>query len=243
MKQLFLAGFLASSLAAGELRQHPDADHLVSYDEAVAYCQEEAGWRLPTMAELFALIHDHPDTIKHASRNYWALESFTANPQMAWQMLNPDMDAKPMEKTAKMSVLCVKATPVKKDLRKRYERQKEMIYDSGKNLYWQVIERKERRNRYNHTDAANRCASLDTGGMSWRLPTLPELFSLVEYDRFDPALDKEIFQYTYPKYYWSADAPGDFSNEAYVVGMKVGSIALSSKVNESFVRCVSEGKE
>ena len=70
---------------------------------------------------------------------------------------------------------------------------------------------------------------------------MKELFNIIEFNRFDPALDKEIFEYTYSKYYWTADQLTDYSNEAYVVGFKVGSVAQSSKINESFVRCVADG--
>lgn len=243
MRRLFLGLLTLATLSAQELRQHPDRSYKLTYAEAVAYCAQEPGWRLPTVKELFSLIHDHSDQINHASQNYWSSTDFITDPNRAWQMLNPDMDAMPMDKSNKLNALCVKKTPVHEDLRRRYEIKEGLIFDTKNSLYWQPIEHKDRRNRYNHVDAANRCASLELGGMTWRLPTLKELFSIVEYNRFNPALDKKIFKYTYPRYYWSADARGDFSNEAYVVGMKIGSVALSSKVNESFVRCVSEGKK
>lgn len=243
MKRLLLMLATTGVVMGWDLRQNDDPNAFLTYNEAVAYCKEEPGWRLPTVEELFRLVQENSGMIKHKSRNYWAKTEFFANHEMAWQVLNPDKDVKPFEKSKKLNALCVRDTPVKADLRKRYELKKEMIVDHKQNLYWQRIERKNRRNKYNHMEAANYCASLDTGGYMWRLPTLKELFNIIEFGRFKPALDKDIFEYTYPRYYWTADQLGDFSNEAYVVGFKVGSVAQSSKVNKSFVRCVSDGKK
>lgn len=243
MRRLLLVLGAASALFGWELKQNDNPNAFVTYDEATAYCKEEPGWRLPTVEELFRLVHDNHGLIKHTSRNYWAKTEFFPNHEMAWQVLNPDRDVKPFEKSKKLNALCVPDTPVKDDLRKRYELKKDMIIDLQQNLYWQKIERKNRRNKYNHLEAAAYCASLDAGGFTWRLPTLKEMFNIIEFDRFNPVVDKSIFRYTYPKYYWTADQLNDFSNEAYVVGFKVGSVAQSSKVNKSFVRCVSEGNK
>lgn len=243
MKRLLLL-LSAASLAFGwELKQNDDPNAFLTYDEAVAYCKEEPGWRLPTVQELFRLVHDNKDKINHKSRNYWAKTEFFANHDMAWQVLNPDRDVKPFEKSQKLLALCVRDTPIKADLRTRYKLKEHVIVDSKQNLYWQRIERKNRRNKYNHMEAATYCASLTLDGMQWRLPTTKELFNIIDFGRFNPALDKEIFEYTYARYYWTADQLSDYSNEAFVVGFKVGSVAQSSKLNKSFVRCVSEGAE
>ena len=241
MRRLLLLAAMAGVLFGWDLKQNENPNAFLSYDEAVAYCKEEPGWRLPTVQELFRLVHDNTDLIQHKSRNYWAKTEFFPNREMAWQVLNPDNDVKPFEKTKKLNALCVRDTPIKEDLRNRYELKEHVIIDRQQNLHWQRIERKDRRNKYTHPAAANYCANLELDGMLWRLPTMKELFNIIDFGRFDPAIDKEIFEYTYSKYYWTGDQLGDYSNEAYVVGFKVGSVAQSSKVNESFVRCVSDG--
>jgi hypothetical protein len=243
MKRLILLLGTVSLLIGWELKQNENPKPLFTYDEAAAFCAETPGWRLPTIGELFRLVHDNSEQILHKSRNYWAKTELFSNPGFAWQVLNPDKDAKPLPKSEKLNALCVPDTPVRSDLRTRYELKEKWIVDHGQNLLWQRIDRKERRTRYNHFEAAKECASMNTGGLQWRLPTLTELFHTVDFSRTDPAIDKAVFEYTYAKYYWTSDQLSDFSNEAYVVGFKVGSVAQSSKKNESFVRCVTEGKK
>lgn len=53
-------------------------------------------------------------------------------------------------------------------------------------------------------DQAKDLASDLAGNNSWRLPTVEELQSLVEYRVFNPAIDPEIFPNTAPSNYWSA---------------------------------------
>ncbi len=232
----------ATLLQAVQLKQTENPNDFKTYEQAVAFCQEEPGWRLPTYRELFSVITQHPKEIHHQKRNYWSRTEFFPDRSMAYQLLSPDLDAKPVPKTEKLQVLCIKDTPVHDDLRERFDVKETMIYDRTQNLYWQQIPHTERRNKYTHFEAGEYCAKLDLGGMQWRLPTVAEWVSVLDFSRFDPVLDKDVFKYTYSRYYWTEDTLSDFSNEAFVVGMKVGSIAQSSKVNRSFVRCVSKGK-
>ena len=243
MKRLLLLALISLEALFGiDLKQTEGPNDFKTHAQAVKFCQEEPGWRLPTYRELFRLMTQYPKEITHHNRNYWTGTDFYPDRSMAYQLLVPDMDAKPVTKNEKLLVLCVKNTPVHDDLRERFDVQETMIYDKVQNLYWQQTTRQERRNKYTHFEAANYCAALDLEGKEWRLPTVAEWVSVLDFERFDPVLDKDVFLYTYSRYYWTSDGLSDFSNEAYVVGMKVGSIAMSSKVNRSFVRCVAKGK-
>lgn len=69
------------------------------------------------------------------------------------------------------------------------------VLDMALNLEWGPTSKKD----LNYADAEKYCA--DLGG---RLPTVKELFSLVDHDKYDPAIDKDIFPDTKSAWYWTA---------------------------------------
>lgn len=67
--------------------------------------------------------------------------------------------------------------------------------------------------------AQEACAKLTLGGHSdWRLPTIRELLTLVDYERHDPAIDRDAFKCE-SSYYWTStplhSSPGDFAWYVY----------------------------
>ena len=56
----------------------------------------------------------------------------------------------------------------------------------------------------NWSDAKKAAASVRLGGFSdWRLPTIKELLTLVDYDRYSPAINTDLFECE-SGYYWSS---------------------------------------
>jgi hypothetical protein len=97
----------------------------------------------------------------------------------------------------------------------------DMVLDRTTGLVW------SRENvpggRMNWKDAQEACKKLTLGGHSdWRLPTLRELLTIVDYERHDPAIDKEAFKCE-SAYYWTstpaAYSPGGY---AWCVGFSGG---------------------
>jgi hypothetical protein len=241
IKILLAPLLLTLSLNALELKELDNATLELTHKEAVEFCKTEKGWRLPTAKELFTLFTDHAYAIKNQDRNYWSSTLYKGSKDRAWQVLHPDRDTSPMPKSNKLLALCVKDTVPKEYDDHRFTVQKDkLIDDKHQKIFWQPLSRKEGRQKFTFGDAREHCQSLKLANHTWRLPTLNEFFNIVDFTRTKPALDKKIFKYTKFKYYWSGDFIEDYNNEAYVVGLKIGTVATNTRMGESFVRCVSD---
>jgi len=75
--------------------------------------------------------------------------------------------------------------------------------------------------------------------MGYRLPTTYELFSLVDINKYHPAIDKEVFPDTKTDdWYWTGDTCPWRSGRARFVGFDYGLVGGDSKGNCIYVRPV-----
>ena len=101
-------------------------------------------------------------------------------------------------------------------------------------------------------DALNLSNSLASGSCGltdgslagdWRLPNRKELFSLVDFSRYNPALPTgHPFTNVRSAYYWSASARASLTRHAWIVYMYLGSVYSSNKTNYSYVWPVRGGQ-
>jgi hypothetical protein len=87
--------------------------------------------------------------------------------------------------------------------------------------------------------AAEACKALKLGGHSdWRLPTIRELLTLVDYERHDPAIDTDAFKCE-SNYYWTStplhSSPGGC---AWVVSFSYGAATWGVQGSGFYVRAV-----
>lgn len=97
---------------------------------------------------------------------------------------------------------------------------------------------------YTWQEAVDYCNVLSLPGCSaWRLPTLPELKTLVDYGRYGPAINTEFFPGCRSGWYWSGstDDPGS-PGLAWYVSFSDGLDGWhTTKGNSKYVRCVCTG--
>jgi hypothetical protein len=94
---------------------------------------------------------------------------------------------------------------------------------------------------YNYTNAVAYCTNLTLGGLTWRLPTLYELWNLVNYGKSDPSIETTIFPNTIAGDYWSST-----NNSANLTSYRIHSFASGSQAqyfyaqtSSYYVRCIS----
>jgi len=89
-------------------------------------------------------------------------------------------------------------------------------------------------------DAIDYCNGLSFGGSSdWRLPSFTELDSIVDYGRYNPAINPVFMCESH--YYWSATTYADNTEYAWYVVFDHGGDYRYDKTNHFYVRCVRGG--
>jgi len=121
------------------------------------------------------------------------------------------------------------------------------VTDNNTGLMWQqatadinkdnVIDDNDKRN---WQEAKNECENLSFAGYSdWRLPSLFELTTIVDYDRFNPAINS-VFSCE-SSYYWSSGSYTNGASSAWFVNFFYGYDGWDDQSNSYYVRCVRGG--
>ena len=118
---------------------------------------------------------------------------------------------------------------------------KEIVIDNTTNLQWQDNSDAKTVQK-TWSEAKDYCENLTLGGYDdWRLPSDRELLTIVDYGRYDPAIDP-VFQNVTSSWYWSSTNVASDSSYAWFVNFRYGGGLWVDKSVSSFVRCVRAGQ-
>jgi len=94
---------------------------------------------------------------------------------------------------------------------------------------------------YTWNEAIEYCKNLRLAGYDdWRLPTVKELLTLVDYDRFNPAINPMFGGVA--SYYWSSTTYVNYTGDAWHVSFFTGGVSGHGKANHHYVRAVRSTK-
>jgi len=113
----------------------------------------------------------------------------------------------------------------------------EMAIDGRTGLTWQD-NRFVESERVNYAQAEKLCKELRLGNHDdWRIPTIKELISLIDYKKYDPAI-LDGFSIAESNYYWSSTQYMGDPDKVWGIDFKDGATDANGKAYDRRVRCV-----
>lgn len=165
-------------------------------------------WRVPTIKELAYILNygTYTPAIDMAYfpntklSYYWSSTTNTNNTDYAWGIdFSIGYDGHYNHKSGSYYVRAVRGRQANNSF---VDNGNGTVTDTSTSLMWQKATAP---GEYTWIEALSYCESLTIAEYSdWRLPTIKELRSIVEYDAYDPAIDTRYFPDTLPFYYWSS---------------------------------------
>jgi len=223
-------------------------------DDAGTYCDELVlggydDWRLPRIDELSTIVDysqflpASDDVFGRRSRYYWSSSTSADDPDDAWRVNFGYGYAYWNVKGDAHYVRCVRGGPYWPfDPSDRLQIvDDDTAKDTLTNLVWQRSDDGQKRS---WNDALDYCADLILAGKNdWRLPTIEQLQTIIDYTTGDPAISTEVFSAQSGLYWSSSTVTGDpyFEWEWGVSFYDGGAYWLSKFVGGGYVRCARGG--
>ncbi len=120
----------------------------------------------------------------------------------------------------------------------KLEKYEDVVYLSN-GLMWQD-DKNNKELKLNVLEATRYCRNLaHASKKDWRLPKYSELIQLVNYFRYEPAVQDEI-AYIVPDRYWSISNDITDYSASWYVDFKYGETGVAIRTNRYNVRCVRD---
>jgi hypothetical protein len=117
-----------------------------------------------------------------------------------------------------------------------------IVKDNVNKLLWEDSIHTEN-SKVNHKEAEDYCENLELGSYSkWRLPSLNELLTVVDYTRYKPAILNEFKYVSKDVLYWTSTPYARSSDEFWGVSFKDGATSNASQTYDRQIRCVHKLK-
>lgn len=118
---------------------------------------------------------------------------------------------------------------------------KDVIYDTATSLLWQDANANDGFS-ITYKEAQEYCADLVIEEYSdFRIPTLSELQSIVDYKNYKPAIIKG-FEYSASDTYWTSTPFADDYDYVWTINFKKGARDIKAKHYDRNIRCVQKLK-
>ncbi len=201
-------------------------------------------WRLPTVKELSLLVDRSrfipaptiDPVFSAVASSYWSSTAGVEDTSTAARVAFGTGQVYGDRKTSCYYVRAVRGTPLPAN--NFINNNDGTITDTSTGLMWQQA---TAAGTYTWQQALAYCEDLDLAGYTdWRLPDSNELQSIVDYRRFDPAMNP-VFS-AVAGYYWSSTTYAYSTFNAWPVDFYYGSVLSYSKSNKVNVRAVRSGQ-
>jgi len=213
--------------------------------DAKTYCDQLAVaggcWRLPQRIELVSIanyaVPPSPAIDSTAFPNtpavgFWSATPVVNSTTQAWYVTFADGSTGESPTTTTMPVRCVRSTIAPPT--NRYQISATTVVDLATELTWQhVIDP----GTYTFNTAATFCANLALDQLTWRIPSIQELETIVDTSATNVAVDPTAFPNTPAGLHWSGTLRSTDSQSGWTVDFGVG-IASRPIGNMAPVRCV-----
>ncbi len=203
-------------------------------------------WRMPTVKELQSIV-DYgrenqaiyttffPGTV---SSHYWSSTTYARYTYYAWFVPFGDGYANGYDKSYDVPVRAVRAGQTG-SLDHLVINGDGTVTDKATGLMWQ----QETGYGRNWQAALEYAETLSMAGYDdWRMPTVKELESIVDYGRENQAIDTTFFPGTVSFYYWSSTTHAGYPSHAWLVDFYSGFVTNYNESNNNYVRAVRAGQ-
>jgi hypothetical protein len=219
-------------------------------------------WKIPSREELFSILSfDHNYSVfDNPGGKYLSDTSYALDKSKNWyidfsQYLTDDGLLNSSYSSLYYHLRCVSGSLENK--KKEFMDNKDgTITDNGKNLLWQkcsigqidILNCSDEPVSLELRDADQRCKSMNLAGKKWRLPSVDELRSLIEYDKKVPwAIDYKFFpsKNSNVNLFWTSTNMPKTKEDGeigYVVDLFDGIVGRTNSIHRGSVRCVSDLK-
>lgn len=213
-----------------------------NYTASIDGCQTLGKeWRLGEIWELFYLKGETKKFDK--TKVYWSATSLketdkhTANKAYTFYLKNGTMQI--AQKANKKHVICTNLPKISQT-QQHFKKTNNGVVDNLNKVVWEKVSKKRLNKKLSFEDAQEFCEDKTDEDRVWRLPTLNELYSIVNYNYVKPSLNTDIFPTLKNKHYWTNDTLK--KREAYMVGFKLGLVVTGKQNHKINFLCISEKK-
>lgn len=225
-----------------------DQTNTYTWADAEAYCANltlagHGDWRLPSAIELYSLVDytkfnpaidatAFPDT---PAVFFWSSSPLVGNSSSAWVVYFDNGHAGNVGISGTGRVRCVRS-PGADSPAPSYSSANGTVTDKSTKLVWQ---QKVAPIPYSWSGARTYCASLAIAGGGWRVPSVKELATLVDFKATSsPTIDTTAFPDTPADFLWSSSPLAGSSTSAWVVSFQDGSTHYRETDYTNPLRCV-----